>query len=309
MKKALLHLGLLLALLTFISIRPLMVDRSLGSRHAPIVITLTPSVDAQKVSLSADKLAEYLHAKTGYHFSVTVPSSFIAVVEALGSGKADIAAMNTFGYVLANSRYGATAVLKIIRGNNELTYKGQIITRADSGIDSLYELNGKRIAYVDPASTSGYILPRALFQSLSVKPSEEVFAMKHDNVVTMVYQGQVDAGATYYSPPDASGAIKDARERVKAQFPDVEQKVRIIGFTPDIPNDPFVVRKGFPQEMTKAITAALLDFTATPEGKAALNEIYSVEGLAPATDSDYDVLRRMLASLNIDVSGALQKKK
>jgi ABC-type phosphate/phosphonate transport system substrate-binding protein len=50
------------------------------------------------------------------------------------------------------------------------------------------------IAYVDPSSTSGFILPKALLDQKGIKPSESVFAMRHDNVVTMVYQKQVDAG-------------------------------------------------------------------------------------------------------------------
>ena len=41
-----------------------------------------------------------------------------------------------------------------------------------------------------------------MFEKMGIKPSETVFAMRHDNVVTMVYQGQVAAGATYYAPPD-----------------------------------------------------------------------------------------------------------
>ena len=52
--------------------------------------------------------------------------------------------------------------------------------------------------------------------------------MKHDNVVTMVYQKQVDAGATYYSPPDKTGEFLDARARYKNQYPDIFEKVKII---------------------------------------------------------------------------------
>ncbi|MCL5268493.1 MAG: PhnD/SsuA/transferrin family substrate-binding protein [Bacteroidetes bacterium] len=70
-------------------------------------------------------------------------------------------------------------------------------------------MSGKSFAYIDPSSTSGYILPKALFDSLGITLSSTVFAMQHPNVVTMVYQRRVDAGACYYAPPDPkTGAIQ-----------------------------------------------------------------------------------------------------
>jgi phosphonate transport system substrate-binding protein len=81
--------------------------------------------------------------------------------------------------------------------------------------------------------------------------------MRHDNVVIMVYQGQVDAGATYWAPPHPeTGEILDARMRVKQQFPDVEKKIKIIGFTEEIPNDPLVFRKDMDEEMGKKVIDA-----------------------------------------------------
>lgn len=310
MKYAKFYLPLLLLLLAKISLQPLFQDQSLGSRANPIRIALTPSVDAQKVTNSADKLQHFLEKQTGYAFSIVVPASYIAVVEAFGSGKADIAAINTFGYILANQKYGAQAALKIVRRDGETSYKGQFIAHVDSGIDSISDLQGRRFAYTDPTSTSGYILPRAILEQHNIHPAEEVFAVKHDNVVTMIYQKQVDAGATYYSPPDkTTGEILDARARVIKQFPDVYDKVKIIGFTQSIPNDPIIFRGDFPSDKKRAIVDALLAFQSTGEGKKALYDIYSVEGLELAQDSDYDALRAILKQQNVEVEQAMKKKK
>lgn len=310
MKPAILYISLLTLILLKLSLAPVMQSDTIGSKSNPIKILLTPSVDARKVSNSAEKLVEFLHTTTGYYYQASFPASYIAVVEAFGSGKADFAAMNTFSYILAHQKYGVAARLLVIRRDGEKTYKGQFIARTDSKIDSLWQLNGKKIAYVDPASTSGYILPKALLTGQSIKPAEEVFAMKHDNVVMMVYQRQVDAGATYYSPPDKkTGEILDARARVVRQYPDIYSTVKIIGFTSDIPNDPFVFRKDFPQKMEEEIMDALLKFQATAEGKKALFETYSIEGLAPVDDSAYDQLRTMIRSFGGNLEQALSKKK
>jgi phosphonate transport system substrate-binding protein len=244
----------------------------------------------------------------GYVVEASVPTSYITVVEAFGAGRADIAAVNAFSYLLAHERYGARAVLRVVRRGGELSYRGQIIAHVASGITTLRQLHGRRIAYVDPASTSGYILPKALLEREGIRPAEEVFAMRHDNVVTMVYQRQVDAGATYYSPPDPhTGEIRDARARVLHQFPDVLERVRIVALTDSIPNDPIIVRADLPEPVLERLIQALLEFAATPQGKRALYEIYSVEGFAPVHDRDYDGLRRLLRQYVGDVERLLRQ--
>jgi phosphonate transport system substrate-binding protein len=283
-------------------------EGELGTRTNPIKIYFTPSVDARKISTNARELVKFLEAETGYYFATALPSSFIAVVEAFGTKKADIAGINTFSYLLANSKYGAEARLRIVRAGNETTYKGQFIAREGSGIDNIEDLRGRSIAFVDPSSTSGYILPKALLDSKGITPSETVFAMRHDNVVTMVYQKQVDAGATYYAPPDlVTGEILDARMRVLEQFPDVEKKIKIIGFTEDIPNDPWVFRRDMDERIKEKVINALLKFVATEEGQKALYEIYDVTSLMRTNDADYDILRDMLSELNIQVESYVKK--
>ena len=140
-----------------------------------------------------------------------------------------------------------------------------------------------------------------------IKPDESVFAMRHDNVVMMVYQGQAKAGATYYAPPNPStGKIMDARMRVIQQFPDVAYKVKIIGFTQDIPNDPWVFRKDINEVMKEKISDALIKFVNTPGGRKALFEIYDITGLIPTKDSDYDGLRKLLEKENIHLEDLMK---
>jgi phosphonate transport system substrate-binding protein len=297
--KYLLYLAPLILFIIISSNRELH-EGALGSRLNPIKLYFTPSVDAKRISMNASQLTDYLEKETGYHFRTAVPASYIAVVEAFGTGKADIASINTFSYLMANAKYGAEARLRIVRDYGETSYKGQFITRVDSGIDSLKDIEGRSIAYVDPSSTSGYILPKAMLKRLGIKPSETVFAMRHDNVVTMVYQRQVDVGATYYAPPDpVTGEILDARMRVEKQFPDVAKKIKIIGFTQNIPNDPWVFRKDMDEGMKEKIINALLKYVKTPEGAKSMYDIYDVRGLIRTKDSDYDGLRKLLAQEGI----------
>src|SRR5690606_1147 len=109
-------------------------------------------------------------------FEVSIPQSYIAVVEAFGSKRADVAYMNTFGYILAHEKYGAEARLTSLR-HGASTYQGQFIARADGAIKSLKDIEGRKVAFVDPASTSGFLLPKKVLHDRGIRPKEEVFAL------------------------------------------------------------------------------------------------------------------------------------
>lgn len=276
----------------------------IGSQNNPIRLYFTPSVDADTISTNSDKFIRFLEEETGYYFRTGIPTNYVAVVEAFGSGRADIGVMNSFGYLMANDRYGAKAKLRVIRHGQEF-YQGQIIVRKDSGIETLQDLQGANFAFTDASSTSGYMFPLKILRENNITLGNTVFAYKHDNVVTMVYQGQVRAGATYHSPPDEEGNIRDARVRVYTQFPDVEEKVKILKVTEPIPNDPFVFRKDLPEEVTNTVIAAIKKYVESPEGKEVFRNIYSVEGIVDATDEDYNTLREMIDAIDLDTSKLL----
>ncbi|MDC1175089.1 phosphate/phosphite/phosphonate ABC transporter substrate-binding protein, partial [Bacteriovoracaceae bacterium] len=198
----------------------------LGSQDNPVKLYFTPSVDSDTITSNSVDFIKFLEKETGLFFKTGIPTNYVAVVEAFGSQRADIAVMNSFGYLMANSKYGAEAKLRVIRYGHDY-YQGQIIAHVDSGIKTVKDIQGKKFGFTDPSSTSGYMFPLKILNDNNVKPERTTFLTKHDNVVTSIYQKQVDAGATYYSAPAADGTIRDARSRVKTQYPDVEDKVKI----------------------------------------------------------------------------------
>lgn len=277
----------------------------LGSVENPVKMYFVPSIDAKVLDANAKEFQKYLEANTSYKFQISVPQSYIAVVEAFGTKKADISALNSFGYLLAHEKYGAEARLVVIR-HGLSTYQSQFITRRDSGIKKLEDLKKKKIAFVDPSSTSGFLLPMKTLKDKNIKPKETIFMMKHDSVVSKVYLGEVDAGATYYSPP-VDGKMDDARRLVLTQYPDVEDKVKILDLSEPIPNDPIVFRKDIPEAMKAEITEVLLKFMQTEEGKKAFDEIYGATGLKMTSDKDYEAVRAMLKSIGKSAQEMLVK--
>lgn len=286
-----------------------------GSPENPINLSFTPSQNSSSILASGQPLATLLTQITGYTFKVTSPpTSYAAVIEAMGGNNVDVAFLAPFQYAIANQKYGAQVMLVVVR-KGALTYPSNFIT-ADPAVKTLADLKGKKFAFVDPASASGYLYPFAELKTLGYikgTNAEEFFgqgnvinAGGHDKVVTAVYNGQVSGGAIFGGPLDPStGAPTDARSLVLKQFPDVFQKVRIIGETQQIPNDTVTARKGLDPAIFKQIQGGLLEATNNTEGRKLLYSLFQIDDLAPVTDSFFDPLREVARNAGITDFGQL----
>ena len=278
---------------------------ALGTPENPLKMAFVPSSDSQKVLASGQPLADLLSQQTGLSFTVSVPTSYAAVIEAMGVENVDIGWLAPFAYVLAKDKFNTQVILSSVRSNSK-TYTGQIIAHVDSEINGVADLPGKKFAFVDPGSASGFLYPNALLASNGIDYktafSETVFAGGHDKVIIAVYNKQVDAGATF--GPSAEGAT-DARHNVQSTLPDVLEQVKVVGTTPPIPNDTVSVRAGLPAELAFQVQDGLLAVAQTAEGKALLKSLYTIDGLALATDSEYDSVRSAASVLGLNLEQEL----
>lgn len=243
-----------------------------------LVMAFVPSGEARTILESGNRIASLLGMATGYQFESFVATSYAGVIEAMGAGRADIGWLNTFSYVIAHQKYGVEVWLVTVRFGLPY-YRAEIITQAASGINGLADLQGKRFAFVDPASTSGYLFPLAGLKKAGYDPQkffgQTFFAGSHNNVVLAVYQGRADAGTVF----------EDARGTVQKTLPDVMQKIKVIWYSDPIPNDTVSFRKALPEDVKVKVTNALLRFSETPAGLDALKSLYEIEALA-----DYQTL-------------------
>ena len=273
----------------------------LETKANPITIYFTPSVETKVIEKNSRTFIKYLEKHTNLAFKAHIPSDYYTVIEALGSKRADISIMNSFGYLLANQKFGAKAKLKVIRRGKDY-YRGQIIAHVDSKINTIKDIEGKRFAFTNPTSTSGFLFPLKILVDNKVTPKRTLYAKSHSNVVKMIYNREVDAGATFYSSPSGDGVIRDARVLIKKKFPDVSEKIKIIEITENIPNDPFVFRKNFPEDLEKKFILALKKFLLTKAGKKAFENIYGVTDVVDAKDVNYNALRDLIKKVDIDIN-------
>lgn len=273
----------------------------LGTEENPIIWSFVPSGEMERVTAGAQSVADLLYDETGLYISTNVATEYAGVIGALESDppEAHMASLATFAYVLAADRGVAEAALISVRFGTP-TYNGQIIVRADSGITSISGLRGKTFARPDPLSTSGWIIPMLTMRAAGINPDtdlkEIVDVGSHESVVAAVYNGDVDAGATYVT----------ARARIEKDYPDVMEKVIVIEITEDIPNDGVQFSPTVPDDMRDSIVQALLEIAETEEGKVALDTAYQWAGLIKHDDTFYDPFRQVLQASGLSID-ELQK--
>ena len=266
----------------------------LGTSSNPIRMMFVPSGDAQVIVKGGQEVAKLLQKETGLHFKTSVATSYAAVIEAMGAGKVDIGWLATFSYVLAKDKYDVELLLVVQRFGSPF-YRGQIMVRADSGINSLDNLQGKRFAFVDPASTSGHLYPKTLLLSKGLDPKtffgKTIFVGSHNAVVLSIYKGEVDGGAAY----DGS------RAAVAKSYPDVFEKIKVLAYTKEIPNDTVSVRKELPEGLKVKLRNGLKKISDSPKGSKILKRLYGISGLMDL-DGLFDPVREAgrLLDLNLE---------
>ena len=153
----------------------------------PLHLVLTPSQKPTDLLTAGEEFGRVLGSLVGMPVRVTVASDYAAVIEALRNQTADLAFVHPAGYVLANREAKARIVAKN-QWHGKTTFTARFYVKKDSGLKTLEDLRGKTMAFVDPASSSGYIYPmvmliqRGLVRNRDPKTffREVMFAGSHD---------------------------------------------------------------------------------------------------------------------------------
>jgi phosphonate transport system substrate-binding protein len=271
-------------------------------------MAFVPSGESGTIATASSAIADCLNQMTGLTYAIQTGTSYAAAIEAMGAGKAQVGFLNTFSILAAQAKYGIIPALinlrnystndldpdKALGGQLEPFYKGQFIANVASGISSYADLKGKTFCYVDPLSTSGYIVPRIVLKANGIDPDVDfkatVNAGSHPNVAIAVYQGQCDAGVTYIN------VLTDAATNLAGTYPDITSKVKVFADTDRIPNDGVQYIKTLDPTLQAITTEALMAMAADPGGKAVLGKLYSINAFQKI-DSTFTLYSDFLAVL------------
>lgn len=272
----------------------------IGSVDRPIIFAFTPSADVARITASGNAIASALATATGLRWKVTVPTSYAAEIESVCAGQTDIAAIAPLQMTLLLDKQCGDPILSALRkddtGKLSTTYQSQILVRSDSGITDLNGLKGKKFAFTDPISTSGYLFPTLLVkQKANQEPktffSSTVFAGGHDKAVLALYRGEVDGAASFIDARTLAGMPAD-----------IMAKTTRIATAGPIPNDGIAIRKGFPADLQAQVSKALVDYCASDAGKVQCKNLFSWDGLQTVEKSFYDPVKDAAKLAGIDVA-------
>ncbi|NJK95981.1 MAG: phosphate/phosphite/phosphonate ABC transporter substrate-binding protein [Bacteroidales bacterium] len=162
----------------------------------------TSEEDIQEVFRQREPIRLYLERKLGVPVKYYRVNGYAPIIEALRAKKIHFGTMSPFPYLIARKKANVSAI--IFLGNPDGTssglYKSCILTRKSSGLTNLEDIK-KRIstltlAFVDPASTSGHIIPHNYFLSQGINPDKDfkkvIFASNQIAGVLTLYAGKVD---------------------------------------------------------------------------------------------------------------------
>jgi phosphonate transport system substrate-binding protein len=175
-------------------------DNSPGGRDPDeLVFAAVPSENAQSMQQAYQPLIKLLEQQTGKKIRFQNATSYAAVIEAQRTDKADIVQYGPFSLVTAqNSGVKATPIAaQTLTKGAEPGYHSYAITRPDTGIKSIADFKGKKVCFVDPNSTSGFLYPSAALLQAGIDPNKgvnQVMAGAHDASALSVLSGQCDAG-------------------------------------------------------------------------------------------------------------------
>lgn len=258
----------------------------------PLHLVLTPSQKPTDLMAAGEEFGQALGKLVGVPVRVTVASDYAAVIEALRNRTADLAFVHPGGYVLANREAKATIVAKNV-WHGKTSFTARFYVRKDSGLKTLEELKGKTMAFVDPASSSGYIYPmvlliqRGLVKNRDPKTffREVVFSGSHDAGMRALLNGHVDALASFDMAREQY--LKDPAERDRLTW---------VAETPAIPEAGIAAREGLDPATFTRVRAALLQLRG-PAHAALLKRLYDIDGFEPAEDREYDPVRAAIELL------------
>lgn len=180
------------------------------------------------------------------------------------------------------------------RARARQAYSAVLLSARGSGRTTLEHLRGARVAWVDPLSASGYVVPRLGLIGRGIDPrstfAQEFFAGSHAEAMRAVLEGRADVAATFGHLDDRGHLTRGAWSEIGASVDDVH----VVGVLGEVPPDLIAARTSVPEDVRDALSRAIFAMAADPVQGDVVEGVFGGREFERGTSSSYRALRDLL---------------
>lgn len=225
---------------------------------------------------------------------VVATASYADLLGQLSRAEVHLAWMSPSLALNACDDLAATPLVSAVRAPGAQFY-GTLFVRADSPHRSVEDLRGRRIAWVDTDSCSGYLFPRVALAAAGIDLtrffSDEKVLGSHDAVGRAVADHTVDVGATYLNVDDDAFT----GNTILAGWCDVTvDPMRTILRTDPIPSDMVIAGRDVDAEIRAKVLRVLTTLHNDPDVAKSMRHLFGASRFEPADLQRYDTVRRAM---------------
>jgi phosphonate transport system substrate-binding protein len=208
----------------------------------------------------------------------------------------DGAFFGSFTYTLAHAKVGVEVLARPVALDNTSTYHGLIFVRKDSRIRTAHDMKGKRFAFVDKATTAGYLLPLEYFHNNGISNykvylKEAYFTGTHEDAVYDVLNRKADIGA----------AKNTVFQRIAKKDPRILKELVILERSPDVPENALALRNDIDPLLRSRLKETLLKMNLDPDGRKVLEQ-FGAQRFIETRNEEYDVILKYAGDIHLDLS-------
>jgi phosphonate transport system substrate-binding protein len=258
-------------------------------------IGLIPEIDIFSQKKRYEPLAKYLGGKLGIVVELKIFSRYGDIIDNFVSEDLDGAFFGSLTGALALKKLKVTPLVRPEDKDHISTYYGMVFVRKDSSIKNAADMKGKRFAFVDTATTAGWLLPLHFFRQLGIDNyqrwfSETYFTGTHDDAIYDVLNGKADIGA----------AKNTVFYRLAARDSRIVDDLGILGTSLPMPENSLAVGPGLDERLVVALKKTFLAMDQDPEGKKVLARFGAIRFIE-TTAADYRVVLDFAEQVGLDL--------
>ena len=259
-----------------------------------IKMGFVPLKNSEKLVEDLKPISDYLSERLGVKVEAFTASNYIGVVEGIGSGSVDFGIIPPFSALLAQKQSNAKPILTSKGKTGKPGYTAELYVRKDSGIKNLQDVKGKKVAFVDPSSSSGYIYPGAMLVEAGLNLEKDIsyqFSGGHDKSLQLLLNKDVDVIATFDGVED----------RYAKDFPQAKTDIQKLATSDMIPGIMVTVSSKMDKDLQEKLEKALRDIENNPKLKELFTKMFSITGFTDVDQEAYKKVEATAKVMNVDL--------